>query len=64
MTWKSIEQQGQFQNQKKIKFLIKKGNQEGMIVGSRGGYPGTKIGGSDTVKKISILLTLGNSSKM
>ena len=44
--------------------MIKKGNQEGMIVGSRGGYPGTKIGGSDTVKKISILLTLGNSSKM
>ena len=22
-----------------------------MIVGSRGGYPGTKIAGSDTVKK-------------
>ena len=49
---------------KKIKFLVKEGNQEGMIVGSRGGYPGTKIGGSDTVKKISILLTLGNSTKM
>ena len=34
-----------------------------MIVGSRGGYPGTKIAGSDIVKKDTILLALGNSSQ-